>query len=610
MNLSALTKDIRSPRQAMDRHLLRMHFQPLVDLRSGAVIAHEALVRPDAALPWRSPDALFEAARQEGLTEMLERHCVKLALREWMSQGAVGQLFVNLSASALIAALSAGALPVLLRLLREHGAAPQALVMELTEHELVSDVDALREAIGLIRNSGLLLALDDFGDGRSSLRLWSELKPRFVKVDKYFCRGVAQDGDKVQTLRALLQLAETFGSELVAEGIECADDLRVVRDLGLPLAQGFLIGRPGPALAQAPAPESTAVLSSSRVTVLPPAARPLRSAITAAQLVREQPWLDAQATHNDAFRLFEAHPEIASVALIDGERPVALLGRQRFIAQFVRPFFRELYGARPVLMHANAAPLVLDAHTDVDGLTEVLTAVNQSYLHEGFIVTEGGRFKGVGVGEELVRRVTESRIEAARHANPLTHLPGNIPTTEHIARLIDARAPFVAVYADLNEFKPYNDQYGYWRGDQMIQLLADTIMRHLDPSCDFAGHVGGDDFVVLMQCGDWHARCTALVSDFNQRALALYDEADRRAGGIRAEDRHGVVRDFGFTSVSLGAVIVAAGTNARAEDVASAAAAAKRQAKATRAALSVRGLHQPALTETGVAAAVADAVPA
>ena len=185
----------------------------------------------------------------------------------------------------------------------------------------------------------------------------------------------------------------------------------------------------------------------------------------------------------------------------------------------------------------------------------------------------------MGTGEQLVRLVTEVRIESARHANPLTFLPGNIPISEHIGRLIANRCEFVACYGDLNDFKPYNDHYGYWRGDAMIQLAASSIVAQCDARRDFIGHVGGDDFVMLFQSEDWMERCERIIACFNENALALFDEAAIERGGINAEDRHGVMRFFKFTSLSIGAVRVRAGQFSRAEDVASAAAAAKHKAK-------------------------------
>ena len=107
--------------------------------------------------------------------------------------------------------------------------------------------------------------------------------------------------------------------------------------------------------------------------------------------------------------------------------------------------------------------------------------------------------------------MTKTRIEAARHANPLTFLPGNIPISRHIQRLLESGTDFVACYAHLNNFKPFNDHYGYWRGDQMIRLVARLATTHCDARRDFVGHVGGDDFMLIFQSSNWLQRCKNIV---------------------------------------------------------------------------------------------------
>ena len=106
-------------------------------------------------------------------------------------------------------------------------------------------------------------------------------------------------------------------------------------------------------------------------------------------------------------------------------------------------------------------------------------------------------------------------------------------------------------------------------------------MSHCDPRRDFVGHVGGDDFVVLFQSDDWLDRCERIVGGFNANALSLFDPDALQRGGIEAEDRHGVTRFFNCTTLSIGAVPIRPGKFARAEQVASAAAAAKHKAKAS-----------------------------
>ncbi len=577
----ALTCSLHSElQQVIERDLLVAHFQPIVDLSSGAVYGHEALIRGPEGSPLEFPDALFAAGRQEGLTVELEVCCALRALKDWGVQALPGKLLLNMSADALSRVVDDFDMEGSLRNFSDCGVRPENVIIELTEHERVSELDALKRAITLLRRHKVGIALDDFGDGRSSLRLWSEIQPEVVKIDKYFTHNVHVLPEKLQTIRAMLLLAENLGACLVAEGIECDDELRVLRDLGISYGQGWLLGRPAAQGVTQPLPAAQRVLSSNDIAVLPELRRAGGSGVVASQLCRELPTVGVATTHEQLYRLFCEDEHLHAVALVDQQqKPVALIDRTQFTSRWAKPFFNELYGKKPCGLFANHAPLIMDADTGIDALTAVLTSSDQRYLSEGFIVTRGGRYLGLGTGQQLVRSVTEARIEAARHANPLTFLPGNIPISQHIARLLASGREFVAAYADLNQFKPFNDQYGYWRGDEMIRLLARAIVQHCDPQRDFVGHVGGDDFVVLFQSSDWESRCEAIVNGFNEKALSLFDEEALKAGGIMAEDRHGDMRFHPCTTLSIGAVRVAAGTVCRAEAVANAAATAKREAK-------------------------------
>jgi EAL domain-containing protein (putative c-di-GMP-specific phosphodiesterase class I)/GGDEF domain-containing protein len=559
---------------------LQPHFQPIVQLTDGAIFGHEALIRTPAHCAWRSPDELFAAARAEGLTIELEIECVRLSLRAWAQREGQGQLFLNLSAGALVTALAQQDLDVIMNLSRNALVTAGGVVIELTEHEHVRDVDALAAAVTRLRRHRVRFALDDFGDGRSSLSLWSELKTEFVKIDKYFTKDLHRHPEKVQTLRALRQISETLSATLVAEGIETADDLRIVRDLGIGLGQGWALGRPqAQPLAAIPA-EALGVIASKAIAVFPERRRATQHRATARSLMHDVEPAAPATLNEELFARFNDDETLLAVAIVDNETPVGLISRQRFLDRYAKPFVRELYGRHACTLFANLTPKLVELDAGIDELTAVLTSDDQRYLSEGFVITEGGHYRGLGHGEALVRTVTESRIEAARHANPLTLLPGNIPLTQHIQRLQLSGSEFVACYSDLNQFKPFNDQYGYWRGDEMIQLAAKCIAAHVDARRDFVGHVGGDDFVVLFQSDDWDLRCHAIVDSFNDLAKGLFDSEALAAGGLMAEDRYGHMHFHPLTTMSIGAVRVWGHPgNSGPEDVANAAARAKRLAK-------------------------------
>lgn len=554
-------------------------FQPLADLREGTIYAHEALIRGPQGTPFHTPDALLDMARRERILQDFELLCVFTALQQWGALATPGRLFVNISADALVHGVALVGGPMLGEMVRSFGVSARMLVLEITEHERVSDMPLLREAIKAVHACGARLALDDFGDGRSSLRLWAEVKPDFVKIDKYFIHDISDHPENLQMLQAIKGIADVFGTTLVAEGIETRDDLHALRDLDIPYGQGWLIGRPAIAPREAVEGPALEVMQDRRVAVLPHRGQTARPGILRSLLVVQAPTVAPGASNDAVAAVFHKHQGLHALAVVDGTRPVALINRQQFMNHYATLYFREVHGRKPCLAFANSAPRVVELDCDVDQLVGILTSQDQRYLSDGYIVTDNGRYLGLGTGDQLVRAVTETRIEAARHANPLTFLPGNIPISLHMQRLLDAGTEFVACYADLNNFKPFNDHYGYWRGDEMIRLVARLATAHCDARRDFVGHVGGDDFMLIFQSSNWLQRSWNIVEEFKREALALFDDAARLAGGIQAEDRHGVQRFFPCTTLAIGAVRITPGQFRSAEEVANLAATAKHEAK-------------------------------
>lgn len=246
-----------------------------------------------------------------------------------------------------------------------------------------------------------------------------------------------------------------------------------------------------------------------------------RSGVLRGLAVQQAPCADLQTTNDQLSALFLQDSALHAIARVDNGRPLALMNRHQFMPNYATPYYREVHGRKPCLANANHAPRLVERDHDVDELVGILTSQDQRYLTEGVIVTENRRYIGLGTGDQLVRSVTEVQLEAARHANPLTFLLGNIPISQHIERLMDAGADFVACYGDLNHFKPFNDHYGYWRGDEMISLVAKLALAHCDAKRDFVGDVGGDDCIFLFQSSDWVKRCETIVQKFVERALAF-----------------------------------------------------------------------------------------
>jgi EAL domain-containing protein (putative c-di-GMP-specific phosphodiesterase class I) len=221
---------------------MRLLFQPIVDLQRGVVAGYETLARfsePDGRPSRVSPDRWFAAAGVQGVGARLEGMVVRRCLDLLPTVPPNCFLTVNVSPHLLTEPELADAL------LAVPDLAP--LVIELTEHQDVTDLDPLIELRERLRSRGALLAVDDAGSGYSGLQQIAAIKPQMVKLDRAIVAGLDGDEVKLALTELLGEFAGRIDAWLLAEGIEGWGEVEALLRLGVPLGQGWLFGRPGPA---------------------------------------------------------------------------------------------------------------------------------------------------------------------------------------------------------------------------------------------------------------------------------------------------------------------------------------------------------------------------
>ena len=560
---------------------LSVVFQPVLDMHGRKYMGYEALIRGPKDSPLHMPGALFEAARLANLRRELEHACRAAAIREFGRLRAQQlapdcKLFINLSAGML-------GDPVLmhddmLQSMAAQGLRPDQIVIEITENQKVTDFSIFREVLARYRRLGYSFAIDDLGEGFSNLRMWSEIRPEFVKIDRHFISGIANDVLKFRLVRAMVEIAEACHATLIAEGIEEESEFATIRDLGIRCGQGYLICRPQPLPAPEPSKSILHLLDAGRITVFP---RDVGNSqcITVAPLLKRVIPVSPDLDNDTVFARFEAEPELHALPVVEAGRPVGMINRHTLIERFARLYQRELYGKRPCSLFMDNHPLIVDGDAPIHEVGAMLGTAQRHQLYDGFILTEQGRYAGVADTQDLMIQISEMQMRSARYANPLTQLPGNVPVNEHMDRLIENNAPFVACYVDIDHFKPYNDAYGYRRGDEIIQLLGNILTEVCDERIDFVGHIGGDDFVLLMQSSDWQERCTLLLDRFSAETLRHIDKDDLQRGGLSGEDRRGNPTFHALPTLSIGSIMVETNQYASHNEIASSMAEAKKQAK-------------------------------
>ncbi len=562
--------------EILARRQLSALFQPIVHMQSGEIIAYEGLIRGPSDSPLHAPMNLFKVARANGLTVEVEHLCRRVVLERFAELGLPGKLFLNVSPECLLQRDAPHG--ETLGYIHQIGINPDRVIIELTENQPTYDYELMREAVLHYRNMGFQIAIDDLGEGFSSLRLWSELRPEYVKIDMHFIQGINHDPVKLQFVRSIQEIAEKSNTLVIAEGIETQAELLVLRDVGVAFGQGYHLGRPHAQPARAAPAEVVKALARNGVAVYPQRGAE-RNGASIYKLLHQTDSVPSSMNNNELYNIFVRHPKLLIVPVVDDGVPLGLVSRFDMIEHFARPYQRELYGKKSCKQFMDSNALVADKDTSLQDLSFRMIQADAQQLFNGFIITDQGRYLGMGTGHDLMREITQMQINAARYANPLTQLPGNVPINEHIDRLLESGTRFWVCYFDLDHFKPFNDVYGYRRGDDVIQLTGRLLSERTDADRDFVGHIGGDDFMILFQSEDWEARCKRILEEFERQVQDFYSIEDRERGGYISEDRQGKKVFYSLMSLSIGAIRVEPRQYYTHHQIATAATESKRQAK-------------------------------
>lgn len=516
-------------------------FQPIVDPRSRGICGYEALTRGPSDSWLHAPQNLFEAARRAGLKVELDFLCMQTAFKRFVAAHVPGQLFVNVSPDTIYEHPNFA--DRFVELARSERMPIDRVVIELTEESLLEDYDRLRSAMQRLRTAGGAIAIDDLGAGSSGLRAWSELKPDYVKIDRYFVTGIDADATKLEFVRSMLDMGRAMGCRVIAEGVETERECRELVDLGLDRLQGHLFGRPG--AAPVAALQQVESLDRSIVTY---------TALCAEHIATYVQPVSPEMRVTEVADLFRDHPEQLSFPVVQDGRPLGIVRRERLFDLLAKPLHPEIFNKRPVTAVMESPTLLIDGQLRLEQVSRLVTQQGRPRLTEEFVITKDGRYHGLGQTIDVLRLITEQQLQSAKHSNPLTLLPGNAAVRSCVDKLIDARKRFIVAYFDLDSFKPYNDVYGYAHGDQVILHLAGLLKSHFSARLDFVGHVGGDDFLVVMRSADWRERVVNVLDRFAETVVTFYSPEHAAARSITAADRDGFQRTFPLLTLSVAAL--------------------------------------------------------
>ena len=520
-------------------------FQPIIDKANGDIFAYEALSRGPSDSILHAPTQLIEQAQQHGLLSAIEHLCRRRAIERFCDLSLPGKLFINVSPQAIQQVDHKQGRT--LQLLAEYDINPEQIVIELTEQHPGSDENAVLNALQYYQEMGFAIALDDLGAGYSSLRLWSKVKPEFVKIDRHFIEGIEADPTKQEFVRSFVEIAQSMHCKVIAEGVETESEFEYLCQLKVDYLQGYFFCRP---TARPP----TTIRLSRVVRSL--AERRVGHGVFAQNLALHSIHVNDKKSVEQTEQLLLNRPSVNTIAVLKNQKVIGIANRTRLQGLLAKPFGRDLYASRPITAVMEKAPLLVDAKLSIEQVSRMVTSRARYHQEDDFIICKDGKFLGVGHVIDLLKQVTELQLKQARHANPLTQLPGLIPINDCMEQLLNTEKTFVVCHFDIDNFKPFNDVYGFSKGDEVILALGQSLKNHSNSQCDTVGHIGGDDFVVLWNSEDWAERLQKIGQSFSTITKDLYLKEHITAGGFECKDRYEEIRFFPLASISIAALEV------------------------------------------------------
>ncbi len=516
-----------------------VRYLPIVSLLDGSLYGYEAVPVKAHNGVRINISAFYENADQAGKLFESDRRFREAAIRGFPSRNGDVKLFLPVPAKIIFdPRLYPGST---LRRIEAANLRPEHVVLVLVGGEEEQGT-TMKAALSHYRNQGFRIALSGIVPHIPSLRRMVEMHPDYAQINVSWVSGKGMDSVEESLLQGLISLTRKEQIVLIADGLNGEEMLPALVASGMNYAQGDWF--------QAENKDSIEVAPHIQSRIRAEVNRRYQGASgTLSELVVPVKQFSRETPVSEISRHFELHREAQGFVIVDNGKPVGLLMKDKLHQLLSGQFGLPLYWNRAVGKIMDTHPVIVEESITVDQASQMAMAREPDKLYDAVIITRDGLLTGITSIRSMLEWVTQSRVTDAQWANPLSGLPGNEPIRRELIRRLAEGRPFAVLYADIDHFKWYNDQYGFHKGDDVIRFTGDTLLEtvraQMKADC-FVGHIGGDDFIVLSSGSDPVEMAKAVSKRFE---LGIGAYTGKHTGPVL--DRSGRPLDASGLSLSL-----------------------------------------------------------
>lgn len=529
-------------------------FQPIIYAQSGKLYAVEALLRNVQDIPnITTIDDLFDLVFSNDYLYEFDLLLREKAIKKFANINIPNlKLFYNLDNRIIYNKnYSSGNTQ---KILTKYNLSKDKIIFELSEKGTSIEQNALSTMLQRYKQSGYSIAIDDFGIGVSGLKLLYFSEANIIKIDRFFISNIDQDSKKKLFCSSIIDMAHIMGMQVIAEGVETQKEFYTCKDIGADFIQGFLVQKPTKNIN-----EIKPIYNDISNLILDDKREDQNKFIDEQFIDKIEP-LPVNSSLYDIILHFKKNTDHNFVPIIDEFR--YFLGiiyesdiKKISYSQYGLSLAQNQNFSTTLLKYLKPA-LSVEISWGIDKILEMYNLNFQNSL--GIFITNSDKYLGFINLNSLLTMSYKRNIEIATNQSPLTKLPGNNQIEKFIAnsfRNIQINTTHI-IYFDFNDFKPFNDIYGFRQGDRAILIFSELLQKRY-PKNSFIAHIGGDDFFVGLTdftFEDVFELTLDIQNEFKYSAKNLYSNEDKELGYIVSKDRFGTTRNFNLLSVSCAIV--------------------------------------------------------